>query len=256
MPGSIICMNWASMRYIWGRSLNPARTATTPPIIIASIGGWATIERWANADTLDSVTNYECYKGLYSSLVDQNYFEIAHALNRQFGSDGLYRDVPLYNFADNHDVDHVASKLTNPAHLYPLYGLLFTMPGVPSLYYGSEWGLEGKRTNGSDAPLRPSLDRAAMPQHAAQRDLAHAIARLARLRQTSPALRYGDYRQLLVSHEQLAFARQTSGESVLVLLNASDQPAPFELKLPGAHQLVDVLNGGEVFHISQGKVQA
>ncbi len=213
--------------------------------------------RWANADTIDSVTNYECYKGLYSSLLDKNYFEIAYALNRQFGASGLYREVPLYNFADNHDVDRVASQLTNPAQLYPLYCLLFTMPGVPSLYYGSEWGLEGKRANGSDAPLRPPLDRAALPQTAAQRDIASAIARLARLRQNSPALRYGDYRQLFVSHEQLAFARQAADESMIVLLNASDQPASFEVNLPlaGASQLVDVLNDGEVFHAAQGKVR-
>ena len=63
---------------------------------------------------LDSVTNYECYKGLYSSLVERNYFEIAYALNRQFGPDGIYRGLPLYNFADNHDVNRVASSLRNP----------------------------------------------------------------------------------------------------------------------------------------------
>ncbi|MBN1488210.1 MAG: alpha-amylase, partial [Anaerolineae bacterium] len=90
--------------------------------------------RWANAETLDSVTNYECYKGLYSSHVDRNYFEIAYALKRQFGAGGLYCDLPLYNFADNHDVNRVVSNLTKPEHLYSLYCLLFTMPGVPSIY--------------------------------------------------------------------------------------------------------------------------
>ena len=43
---------------------------------------------WANPQMLDSVTNYECYKGLYSSLAEKNYFEIAYALNRQFGEGG------------------------------------------------------------------------------------------------------------------------------------------------------------------------
>jgi glycosidase len=72
------------------------------------------------------------------------------------GINALY--LPLYAFADNHDVNRVASNLTNPAHLYPLYTLLLTMPGVPSIYYGSERGIAGQRVNGSDAPLRPSLD--------------------------------------------------------------------------------------------------
>ena len=100
--------------------------------------------RWVNERTLDSVTNYECYKGLWSSLVDTNYFEIAYALNRQFGRDGIYRGLPLYNFVDNHDVDRVASRLNKAEHLYPLYCLLFTMPGIPSIYYGSEWGISGR----------------------------------------------------------------------------------------------------------------
>ncbi len=107
---------------------------------------------------LDSVTNYESYKGLYSSLVDKNYFEIAYSLKRQFGKGGMYRNLTLYNFADNHDVDRVASSLKNQQHLYPLYCLMFTMPGIPSIYYGSEWGLEGSRTPSDDRPLRPTLD--------------------------------------------------------------------------------------------------
>ena len=58
---------------------------------------------WANPDRLDSTTNYEAYKGLYSSHNEQNYYEIAYTLNRQSGADGVYKDLLLYNFADNHD---------------------------------------------------------------------------------------------------------------------------------------------------------
>ena len=207
--------------------------------------------RWANPATLDSVTNYECYKGLYSSHVDRNYFEIAYALNRQFGPDGLYRGLPLYNFADNHDVNRVASNLTNPAHLYPLYCLLFTMPGVPSIYYGSEWGLAGKRTPDNDRTLRPSLSLSTLPHTTAQRDLANTLSRLARLRRRWPALRQGDYQQLFVSHEQLAFARQAVQDSAIVLINAADRPVSFDVTLPmrGAQRVVDVLNNDEVFPI-------
>lgn len=213
--------------------------------------------KWVNADTLDSVTNYECYKGLFSSHVDRNYFEIAYALNRQFGAGGLYCDAPLYNFADNHDVNRVASNLTNPAHLYTLYCLLFTMPGVPSIYYGSEWGLEAKRTNGDDTALRPQLDPATMSQTSPQPNLCSTIARLARIRKSSQALRYGAYHQLFVSHEQLAFARQTSHEWVVVLVNASDKPTSFNFAVP-AHfgkWLVDLLNEGETFPVINGRAK-
>ena len=112
--------------------------------------------RWIGPDQLDSVTNYELYKGLYSSHNDENYFELAHSLSRQFGPRGLYERLPLCTFVDNHDVDRIASRLREPAEIYPLHLLLFTIPGVPAIYYGSEWGIDGKKSAG-DPALRPAL---------------------------------------------------------------------------------------------------
>jgi cyclomaltodextrinase len=211
--------------------------------------------RWVNPATLDSVTNYECYKGLYSSLVDKNYFEIAYALNRQFGENGFLQGTPLYNFVDNHDVNRVASQLRDPAHLNPLYCLLFTMPGVPSMYYGSEWGIKARRTNTDDSPLRPCLDLAALSTNSPRPDLVNLIARLAAIRQGSPALQTGEYRQLHVSYEQFAFTRQNAAERIVVVVNAASTPARLELSLPfPAEKAVDLLNPGAVFSVSNGKL--
>ena len=101
--------------------------------------------RWANAQMLDSTTNYEVYKGLYSSFNSRNFFEIAYSLNRQFGDRGIYRGLPLYQFVDNHDVTRICDQLQDPFDLQALYALLFTIPGIPSIYYGSEWGIHGKK---------------------------------------------------------------------------------------------------------------
>jgi cyclomaltodextrinase len=212
--------------------------------------------KWANPQTLDSVTNYESYKGLYSSHVDRNYFEIAWSLDRQFGSTGLYRELPLYAFADNHDVNRVASMLKDPRHLYTLYCLLFTMPGVPSIYYGSEWGITGKK-DGSDWPLRPQLDLAAMGSGAPHAELAQAIRSFAEIRQSCEPLRRGDYVQLSVSHEQLAFARRHAGLTVVVVVNASGEAASVPLSIPGISEgrLVDVLNPGVEFPVTGGKAK-
>lgn len=206
--------------------------------------------RWANAETLHSVTNYECYKGLYSSHADRNYFEIAYALNRQFGPDGIYRDLRLYSFADNHDVNRVASNLIQPAHLYPLHILLFTMPGIPSIYYGSEWGLAGERTPHDDTMLRPALDLNAI--QTPQPDLTPVIRRLAQLRRDLPALRWGDYRQLHVAHEQFAFARQVDSQCVVVAVNAFDKPATIHVGGLPDGVLRDSLNPGCTFAVRSG----
>jgi glycosidase len=210
--------------------------------------------QWANPDMLDSTTNYEAYKGLYSSHVDCNYFEIAYSLNRQFGSDGLYRNLLLYSFADNHDVNRVASSLTNQAHLYPLYILLFTMPGIPSVYYGSEWGINGIRDTYSDKALRPclSLDNTHAFPHP---QLADTIRKLAVLRQLLPPLQSGDYQQLYVASQQFAFARSTQNKTVIVAVNAADQAMPITLNsLSHGLQLVDQLNGS-TFPIHNGQAQ-
>ncbi len=211
--------------------------------------------KWAHPGGLASTTNYEAYKGLWSSLNDRNYFEIAYSMNRQFGPGGIYRGLPLYTFADNHDVARAASILKERAHLYPLYALLLTMPGVPSIYYGSECGIEGRKGPGTDAPLRPALDPAAMLQHATRPELYQAIRALISLRRRHSALRYGDYTQLHVAHEQFAFMRRDAAEAIVVALNASDRCVDLQLRLPDIDrgQLVDDLNGGETFGVSNGK---
>ena len=113
-----------------------------------------------NDEMLHSCTNYECYKGLYSSFNDMNLFEIAHSLNRQFGPEQwcIYRGKHLMTFADNHDVTRLASILKNPAHLPLVYGVLFGMPGIPCIYYGSEWGEEGLKAPDNDFALRPCFE--------------------------------------------------------------------------------------------------
>ncbi len=199
--------------------------------------------QWVKQEHLDAVTNYECYKGLYSSLNEKNYFEIAYALNRQFGAQGVYRDLSLYNFVDNHDVNRIGSQLYNKQHIWVLYGLLFTMPGVPSIYYGSEWGIEGQRTPGSDEQLRPRLDLNTVMHNAPCPELPHWIKKLAAIRMRHPALTRGDYQEVFVTHQAFGFQRTFEGQTVYVLLNASDQVYPLSgVKFAGRRVWQDVLS--------------
>lgn len=208
--------------------------------------------RWANPDMLDSVTNYECYKGLYSSHNDKNYFEIAHSLNRQFGAGGIYRNIATYNFVDNHDVNRLASTLRNPAHIENVYSLLFSMPGIPSVYYGSEWALPGVKANGSDAPLRPCLELNSIP--AKNEKLSRHIGKLAALRKELPALQTGSYEQVVVKNEQLVYKRRQDGQTVYVALNLADSECRLDFGMDGGRVLVDRLHGNEVLAPTGGGV--
>ena len=175
--------------------------------------------RWVAPDKCHSCTNYECYKGLYSSLNDMNLFEIGHSLKRQFGSEPwcLYRGKRLLSFVDNHDVTRAASVLRNGAHLPLLYGLMFGMPGIPCIYYGSEWGLPGHKSEG-DWALRPEVE---LPEWNALTD---TIAAMIRAHNDSRALQYGEYAETMLTNRQYIFERKCDGERVLVAVNADDKP--------------------------------
>lgn len=177
---------------------------------------------WANEEMLDSVTNYECWKGIYSSHNDKNYFEIAHSLKRQFAKGGLYENLCLYNFLDNHDVNRIGSLLNKKENLKNAYTLLYFMPGVPSIYYGSEWGIEGTKGQGMEAdyPLRPRLDMKEM--EGMNPELIEHLEKIAKVRNHTDAVKYGEYEDIVIRNEQFIFARTLEKEGVIVGLNLTD----------------------------------
>ncbi|MGN0670143.1 MAG: alpha-amylase family glycosyl hydrolase [Oscillospiraceae bacterium] len=201
--------------------------------------------RWANDQMLDSVTNYECYKGLFSSFNDMNMFEIAHSINRQFGSENwcIYRGKHLYTFVDNHDVTRVASILKVKEHLPLIYTLMFMMPGIPSVYYGSEFGIEGDKRGGGDDVLRPEFNLEKMKSEGL-RDLTGLIGALADIEKNHPAAAMGDYKQVQLTNRQYAFSRSADGETLLTVINADAAPFTFNLNMGGEAE--NLLTGEKV----------
>lgn len=197
--------------------------------------------RWANQDMLDSVTNYECYKGLYSSHNDHNYFEIAHSLQRQFGSGGIYKNIFTYNFLDNHDVNRIASTLKEKSHLGNIHTLLYTMPGAPSIYYGSEWAIPGMRTKCSDTELRPCLDLNSIPNPDV--GLFEHLTKLGKIRHSLSALKNGNFENTMIKNEQFVFRRKNDMQTVYVALNLSGSEQWIDFKTDSNGFLTDVLNG-------------
>jgi glycosidase len=205
---------------------------------------------WANNEHLHSTTNYECYKGLYSSLNDNNFFEIAYSLNRLFGDQGIYRNLDLYNFVDNHDVNRIASQLNNFDQLDLLYALLFSIPGIPSIYYGSEWGIMGERNEQSDYPLRPYINLNHLQNNSPCPNLPSTIRNLAQIRQSVPALVFGNYQQAYVSSQQFAFWRILENQQVLIAFNACNAPSTININtLPTHAHVYNRLNSNTQFQI-------
>ena len=183
--------------------------------------------RWANEGMLHSVTNYELHKGLYSGHNDHNYFEIAHSVKRLLGIVGS--KIRLYTFVDNHDVARIWSKLNNKEHMANVHMLLYMLPGIPSVYYGSEFGIAGEKQYGSDWNLRPCLDLRDFDENA---DLPKLLKALGRIKRDFPEATWGDYKELSLTTRQYAFGRSLDGRSIITALNNDDHAVHMEIPLP------------------------
>lgn len=207
--------------------------------------------RWVNNEMLHSVTNYELHKSLYSGFNDHNFFEIAHNVRRL---EAIGRQ--LYTFVDNHDEDRIATKLKLREHLFPIYICLFTLPGIPSIYYGGEWGVEGKRTNTSDEALRPAIS--IEQEGELHCELTDLIAQLGQIHSQQEPLHTGRYQELLLTNRQYAFARHGEDSVIITAVNNDDNEVEIDVPVPvPAREAVSLLEDGSgeaVLPVSDGKV--
>lgn len=203
--------------------------------------------RWVNDGMLHSVTNYELHKSLYSGLNDHNFFEIAHNVRRLEAI-----GTKLYTFLDNHDENRIASKLNKKAHLPLAWALLFTLPGIPSIYYGGEWALEGIRTRESDAALRPCIS---LEEGEAKHDeLTDLITKLAGIHTEQPEFHGGRYQELLLTNRQYAFARHGQGSICVTAANSDDQESFLSIPVPLRASKAENLMDGSIIPIENGKI--
>ena len=200
--------------------------------------------RWANDGTLHSVTNYMLHKALYSAHNDHNYFEVAHTI--KYVSDMVGNRFKLYTFVDNHDVERIYTKLQNKSHFVPVHVMLYTLPGIPSIYYGSEFGIEGKKERGSDDSLRPELKFDEYKNAIKTNPCTKLIASLGKIRQNTPALCYGDYKELELQTSYFAYERTFDGKSVIVTVNNSDNDVNMNLPCGNFNEYVGALSGERV----------
>lgn len=203
--------------------------------------------RWVNEGTLHSVTNYHLHKALYSGHNEHNYFEIAHTVRRLYEMGGNRPDgLKLYNFVDNHDVERIFTKLNNKKHYYPVHVLLYTLPGVPSIYYGSEFGIDGKKERGSDDSLRPELRYDDYKNAINDNDCTRLIAALGKIRRSYRTLSYGAYQELMLTNRQYAFTKQDGTHSILVAVNNDDNEADINISAEGCDEYIGTLSGTKI----------
>ncbi len=199
---------------------------------------------WANEGTLHSVTDYMLHKALYSGHNDRNYFEIAHTV--RYVSNMTGNRLKLYTFVDNHDVERICTKLRNKAHYAPVHIMLYTLPGIPSVYYGSELGIEGRKEKGSDDSLRPELRFKDYRDACKTNPCTKLISALGRIRRNTPELSYGDYRELELRNAYFAYSRTLGDKTVIVTVNNGDSDVSVRLPAEGCAEYTGALTGKKV----------
>jgi glycosidase len=183
------------------------------------------------ASTFDSVTQYELWKAIWSSLNDGNFHELDWALQRH--NEFLATFVPM-TFVGNHDVTRIASRLDNPRHLEHALVVLFTTGGTPSVYAGDEWGYQAvkEERRGGDDAVRPEF-----PARPTAGELGADVLRLHQyligLRRRHPWLHTATTTSLLLTNTQYVYrsaSGSADGGTLVVALNADG--APLRVALP------------------------
>ncbi|GAB3817915.1 alpha-amylase family protein [Kribbella italica] len=179
---------------------------------------------YAQESTLDSITQYELWKAIWSSLNDGNFYELAHAVERH---DQLLDTFVPQTFVGNHDVTRIASQLSDERHVGHAVAILFTIAGVPSVYAGDEFGWQGvkeDREGGDDAIRQQFPDKPGKPDPLYQE--------LIGVRRRNPWLVRARTTVEHLSNEAVALKSSAEGQSLTLLLNVSDEPYHFPLEVP------------------------
>jgi glycosidase len=181
---------------------------------------------------LDSVTQYELWKAIWSSINDVNFFELSWALQRHAE---FVRAFLPQTFVGNHDVTRIASRIDDERHLAAAIALLFLLPGIPSIYYGDEIGLHAikeDRAGGDDAirPELPATPEDLQPEVPGLRDLHKTFISI---RRRHPWLVDAELTVADVSNGSLVLIASPAradgpDESLLLALNLTDRPAPVD----------------------------
>ncbi|TNC29722.1 alpha-amylase family protein [Amycolatopsis alkalitolerans] len=187
---------------------------------------------YAERSGLDSVTQYELWKAIWSSLNDANFFELAWALKRHAGF--LETFVPQ-TFVGNHDVTRLATCLTDERHFGHALALLMTLGGIPSIYYGDEQafrGLKEEREGGDDA-IRPRFPRDPAELAPFGWPAYRLHQRLIGMRRRDPWLVRAQTSVEHLTNRAVALRAHSAEGEVLTLLNIGDEPYRFPLDTSG-----------------------
>ena len=106
---------------------------------------WHDASQWLMGDEYDSVMNYPLMSGIHDFFLDRESIkeDFEHMVNRCYTMYMQQCNNVLFNLLDSHDTERLMNRLKNLDVFYQQLAVLFTMPGSPCIYYGTEIAMEG-----------------------------------------------------------------------------------------------------------------
>ena len=133
-------------------------------------------------------------------------------------------------------VDHASSY--KKAELY--YSFIFTIPGIPVIYYGSEFGMTG-----ADDPDNRRMMRFGNQLDDLEKNMLKVTSSIVHMRNEHSALRYGDFKTIYVDDNIYSYMRADVNEKLIIVLNKSENNQSVTLQIPKVYnssKLVDVIS--------------
>ena len=198
----------------WAAVLPPVREKHPDVWIFGEVihGDYASIVR---ASGMDSVTQYELWKGIWSSIESRNFFELDHALGRHNEFSDVFTPV---TFVGNHDVTRIASRVGQDGAVLAT-AILATIGGIPLIYYGDELASRGVKEErfGGDDDIRPVFPASPADLSNLGADTLRAHQNLLGLRRRHPWLVDARTESLDLTNERYVYRTGVPGVEPLVV---------------------------------------
>ncbi len=227
----------------WAEFRQMVRGANPDAYLLGEI--WDALPRWVGENHFDGLMNYP-FRTATLGLLGANWSPERYAafLARLTATYTPEHNRAMMVLLGSHDVERVRTMLGGNMAAVRLAALIqFAFPGVPSIYYGDEIGLEG----GKDPACRGGFP---WDERRWDADLRAWFQKLIRARKSTPALRRGDFAVIHASdvEQTVAFARPFAAESVLVVINAGPQSRQVGVPVAAlgwadGRQVLDLLSG-------------
>ena len=227
-----------------------------------TFGNYTLVNSYVNNGQLNAQFNFELYNVAQAVFIDpkRSFRDLDNEMNKTLDVFGALH--LMGNIMDSHDKNRFMAyadgaitldqwsaieegwanppEVKNPysykkAELY--YAYMFSIPGLPVIYYGSEFGMTGL----SDPDNRRMM-RFGDELSAYEKEMLNEIRKIVKIRNENSALRYGDFYTLIADNETYAFVRSDFYQRILVVLNKSDEVKELEINLPDFYSTKEIVD--------------